>query len=280
MIHRGLLVFLSIVCFSVLINVSAIAQDGTSVIKVIKDDGAIKSLEIPKQSPPVADKQSISTEELLMQMESAMTKDTVEKDNVKKNQEEDVLIEDEISEDQEIFIPKMTDDPVPKDAVPIFESGHEPKNLEQAKTKSKDIKSDVVKKVEKNKTSKKILKKSGKDIKKKKIYKKTVAKKRVITNSYKKTNALPPLPSIKPAKPVVSEHYYRDIDYTNLPNGVVITSDVARRIALEYAPPSRSVTVYENRKYKDRIVYQVTFKTDNGMHDILIDAQNGDVLKK
>lgn len=249
MIHRVLFVLLGFSCLGALTNISVMAQDGAEVIKVIKDDGAIQSLEIPKQSEPTFPQSSMSAGDLLKQMEAAM-KDPVVKDAV---------AEDKVNKGAEIFVPKSSDDPIPKDAVPIFE----PKNIEPVKAES-------VKFVPQKKTIKKV---------KKKIVKKA-PKRKVIARQYTQTNAPPPLPRLKPAKPILSAKSYRSIDYANLPSGVAITGDVARRIALEYAPPARSVTVYENRKYKDRTVYQVTFKTENGMHDILIDAENGDVLKR
>ncbi len=58
-----------------------------------------------------------------------------------------------------------------------------------------------------------------------------------------------------------------------------VTAAVATRIALEVAPPARGYEVTQ-RTYKDRPAFMVTFKTENGPHDILVDAQTGELLKR
>lgn len=126
-----------------------------------------------------------------------------------------------------------------------------------------------------------------------KTIKKTVSKKPAVSKTTKKnapkvaqrtyipSQLPPPLPALKPNEPAyVPQSIARIIDYTNIPEGVVITKDVALRIALEVAPPSRSFTVLDGRDYKGTTVYQVSFKTENGMHDVLVDAQNGKILKQ
>lgn len=61
--------------------------------------------------------------------------------------------------------------------------------------------------------------------------------------------------------------------------GAKIDKDAALRIALEIAPPARRFLV-SRRTYQDRPVFQVTFFTENGPHDILIDSETGEILKR
>lgn len=107
----------------------------------------------------------------------------------------------------------------------------------------------------------------------KKKARQNVRKKNARTEIKKRTHTpsdiVPVPPSAKPAKPALVQ-----------PAPIVIDRNYALRKALDIAPPSRSFTVFENRTFKDRIVYQVTFKTTSGFHDILIDAETGDVLKR
>lgn len=56
-----------------------------------------------------------------------------------------------------------------------------------------------------------------------------------------------------------------------------ITREQAITIALEVAPPARSMDV-ERRSYEDRIVYVVAFRTDDGVQDVLVDAKSGDIV--
>lgn len=117
--------------------------------------------------------------------------------------------------------------------------------------------------------------------KKKRASPKRASAKKVYKRTYTPSALPPPLPNIKPDQPKYVEQLATTIiDYRNIPDGVTITKDLALRIALEYAPPARSFTVFEGRDYNGTIVYQVSFKTDEGMHDILVDAQNGKVLKR
>ena len=69
------------------------------------------------------------------------------------------------------------------------------------------------------------------------------------------------------------------VDPKNIPADVTITRDLAVRVALEVAPPSRGYDVFR-MDYKGRPAYQIRFKTEGGPHDVLVDAQNGEVLKK
>lgn len=85
-----------------------------------------------------------------------------------------------------------------------------------------------------------------------------------------------PIPQRKPD--VESRKPYQPYKWA-LPKGHAITSDAALRLALEVAPPARSFEV-SRRVYQDRPVFQVTFKTENGLHDVLVDAETGEILKK
>lgn len=58
-----------------------------------------------------------------------------------------------------------------------------------------------------------------------------------------------------------------------------LTADEALRIALDVAPPARGYEIFR-RDYNGRPAYMVTFKTENGPHDVLIDSRTGDVLKR
>ena len=115
---------------------------------------------------------------------------------------------------------------------------------------------------------------------KKNVKRRAEQKKVSLVRSYIPSTAFPPLPNIKPMNVEPVRHQERLTDYRDLPDNIVITKDIATRVALEVAPPSKSFTVFEGRQYKDRIVYQVTFKTDSGLHDVLVDSQTGDILKK
>lgn len=59
--------------------------------------------------------------------------------------------------------------------------------------------------------------------------------------------------------------------------GTEITKDMAVSIALEHAPPAGSISVLP-RTHKDRQVYVVTFKTEDGDLDILVDKQTGEIV--
>jgi len=167
-----------------------------------------------------------------------------------------------------------------------------PAPLKNDTKEARDIVSEPIKKdvetssVENNKESvvkpvepkpKKISKKSYN--KKKNAKKKRIVKKDII-RSYTAKVGPPPLPSFKPKANAISQVQKPVLDYKNLPSNMTIDKDTALRIALEYAPPARSFTVHENRTYKGKNVYQISFKTENGMHDILVDSESGRVLKK
>lgn len=257
MIQRGILLGLSVGCLGAFVPVCASAQD-TGTIKVIRDDGAIQSIEIPKNiakpegavvtSTPKSSPKVMSAEDLMKQMEEAIGEDSVQATT-------DTAIETD-SHLPETILKERSLEPIPADAVPIYE----PKNIAPVEAKKeKPKKKSVVKK-------------------RKRVKSKVSSKKNV--HHYQPSSMPPPLPRLKPEKPTYVVSPSRITDYTDLPSNVKIDKDVALRIALEYAPPARSFTVYEGRQYKDRIVYQVTFRTEGGPHDILVDAETGDVLKR
>ena len=62
-----------------------------------------------------------------------------------------------------------------------------------------------------------------------------------------------------------------------IPQGTVITEKLAKRVALEIAPPARNITVLE-RSYEDQPVYLVRFKTDAGFYDVLVSRENGQIV--
>lgn len=62
-----------------------------------------------------------------------------------------------------------------------------------------------------------------------------------------------------------------------LPPNAVITPELAKSIALDHAPPARSMEVAQ-RVYQGKPVFVVTFKTETGLFDVLVDAQTGKVV--
>jgi outer membrane biosynthesis protein TonB len=63
-----------------------------------------------------------------------------------------------------------------------------------------------------------------------------------------------------------------------LPQSSEITRDMAVQLALPYAPPAMSLTVLP-RDYNGRKVYVVTFRTETGPHDVLVDVITGEIIK-
>jgi uncharacterized membrane protein YkoI len=268
MIHRGLCILLGFSCLSggmsTFMASSALAQDSGNVIKVINKEGGVQSLEIPKQ-PKAAPQNVMSGQDLLKQMEAAIAQETVAP---VKEEQKPVDVEEIIKEVvPESILKERESLPIPADAVPL----EEPTNIVPVQAQK-----EAVQKFEPKAKPKKVIKKKTK--KKRKLSPSRQSK--AMTHKYVKTNMPPPLPLVKPPKPSYVATTPRIVDYTNLPSGVVIDSDTALRIALEYAPPARSFTVYEGRQHKGRVVYQVTFRTEGGPHDILIDAEDGKVWKK
>lgn len=288
MIHRGLFVVLGVGCFGLCGNAflssAASAQGEHNAINVANEKSGIQSLEIPKQHK-TAPKNVMTGQDLLKQMEAAIAqekKEPITEENRPAPANVEEIIKDVIPE---VILKEREKLPIPPDAVPLEEPINKvapaPVQVKKETIETQTPKADVentkspIQVVVDKAPKKKIAKKTAK---KRKVYQSRQSKS--ITHKYAKTNMPPPLPRIKPEKPSSVVSTPRIIDYTKLPEGVVIHSDTALRIALEYAPPARSFTVYEGRQYKDRIVYQVTFRTEGGPHDILIDAENGDVLKK
>lgn len=63
----------------------------------------------------------------------------------------------------------------------------------------------------------------------------------------------------------------------SLPPGTEITERVATSIAMDAAPPSAGFTS-SRQSYEGRPVYVVTFRTDDGPYDVLVDAATGEVV--
>lgn len=62
-----------------------------------------------------------------------------------------------------------------------------------------------------------------------------------------------------------------------IPEGTSITRELAIAIALEHAPPARTMLAYP-RIYKDTPVFEVVFKTEEGDHVILVERETGKIL--
>lgn len=58
---------------------------------------------------------------------------------------------------------------------------------------------------------------------------------------------------------------------------VVVTEKLAKRIALQIAPPSRDIKVM-TRQYEGKNAYLVQFRTEEGYYDVLVDMVTGDIL--
>lgn len=107
----------------------------------------------------------------------------------------------------------------------------------------------AIEKAPENKSEKKTSKKSGKKSKKKKEQQAEVA----------------PVPEApKQAAPVIAP-------------GTVITEELAASIALDRAPPSSSYKVAK-RTFQGKDVFLVTFKTETGPFDVLVDSTTGEVI--
>lgn len=63
----------------------------------------------------------------------------------------------------------------------------------------------------------------------------------------------------------------------SVPEGTPVTEKLAKRIALEIAPPARDVKVYP-RSFEGKDVYLVRFKTEDGFFDVLVDMLTGDIV--
>ena len=83
---------------------------------------------------------------------------------------------------------------------------------------------------------------------------------------------LPPMPD--PALDPEKAAYYAP---PKAVDGKEVSQKLAKRIALEIAPPSRNIQVFP-RTFEDRPVHVVRFKTDDGFFDVLVDRENGEIL--
>ncbi len=95
-----------------------------------------------------------------------------------------------------------------------------------------------------------------------------------------KAHPAPPrvLPEPVPDVPMPSRKPYAESQSGEpVEEGTVITKKIATAIALEIAPPSRSLIV-QNRVMNERPVYAVIFKTEDGPYEILVDGLSGKVL--
>ena len=103
--------------------------------------------------------------------------------------------------------------------------------------------------------------------------KKSAAKDKKKKNKKKKKKSAKPDGPV-PAQP---EKVGRNLDKPEprtFPPGTEITPELAKSIALDYAPPARSVEVLP-RTYEGKPVYIVRFRTETGLEDVIIDAVNG-----
>lgn len=119
---------------------------------------------------------------------------------------------------------------------------------------------------------------------KKKTIKRSVKKKKIKSHQRQNKTVTVPFPKAKPnAEAIIKAQAARPIidhiDPRYIPAGTIITRDLALRAALEVAPPARGFLVYET-VYKERPAFQVEFKTENGPHDVLVDKENGRILKR
>ncbi|MCB9983392.1 MAG: PepSY domain-containing protein [Rhodospirillales bacterium] len=84
----------------------------------------------------------------------------------------------------------------------------------------------------------------------------------------KKAASPPPPQPVKPPPMPVQR---------SAPVGSEIHRGQAIAIALDYAPPSSDVEVYRS-EYQGKTAFSVMFKTDEGYHEVLVDALSGQVL--
>ena len=103
--------------------------------------------------------------------------------------------------------------------------------------------------------------------------KKAVAKKAIAKPQPEKpaVRKVPVQPKETPVVPV------RKPVRQTIPQGARITKDRALYIALEAAPPASGMQVVESI-YKDKPVFLVGFKTDQGMYEVLVDVASGQIL--
>ncbi len=96
---------------------------------------------------------------------------------------------------------------------------------------------------------------------------------------------LPPLPGRKPAMMAKAAAIAAPaVPYVAPPPesaqaAGVIGKNRAVAIALSHAPPASNYKV-AGRMEGDRRVYAVTFRTEKGAHEVLVDAESGDILRR
>lgn len=71
--------------------------------------------------------------------------------------------------------------------------------------------------------------------------------------------------------------YWPEPGAPEIPPGRQVSRDLALAIALENAPPARSVHVLP-RTHEGKPVFVVRFKTENGPHDVIIDRRSGEII--
>jgi outer membrane biosynthesis protein TonB len=101
---------------------------------------------------------------------------------------------------------------------------------------------------------------------------KPAEKKKADKKTDKKSKGKKSKKSSPPPKTTTQEEVTR-----NIPPGQALTQREAELIAMDSAPPSSGFTTVM-QSYKGKDAYVVTFKTDDGPYDVLIDALTGDVL--
>jgi hypothetical protein len=80
-----------------------------------------------------------------------------------------------------------------------------------------------------------------------------------------------------PASPEAIGRPMLEPEPRQIPPGTEITKEMALSIALDFAPPARSVTVLP-RTHNGTPVFVVSFRTDDGIEDFLIDRQTGEPI--
>lgn len=89
-------------------------------------------------------------------------------------------------------------------------------------------------------------------------------------------------PKPKPVQNVIvppeyTETIIREKGKWRIAPGYPVTDANAFELALKIAPPSRGYTI-ERVRYKDRPVVWITFKTERGPHDVVVDAEDGTLM--
>jgi hypothetical protein len=85
------------------------------------------------------------------------------------------------------------------------------------------------------------------------------------------------VPGRKPPAPVDPRQYWPSSTPTVAP-GAEITKELALQIAMQDAPPARSVNVVP-RTYQGQQVFVVQFRTEDGLQEVLVDRTHGNIIK-